>query len=311
MKSNPGSACIMMLKLFSRSIAVLCVLGALGACSSRETITGSRGKYVAKGDARPHPGVAHAQNYVVHGIDVSKWQGEIDWEAVRGSGVRFAFIKATEGGDYVDPRFLTNWNGARAAGVQRGAYHFVYWCRPAHEQVVWFRQHIPNDADAMPPVLDVEWNTVSKTCPQKISPDLAREKIQLMLQELEAHTGKRPIIYTDIPFHKEVLAGYFNEYPFWIRSTASDPSEKYENRRWTIWQYTTTGRVPGIRGDVDKNTFAGDHRQWLAFSGEKPQTMVAERAPAAKSPAVAVTAYAAPVNPAPAVENEPMPEAAE
>jgi len=242
---------------------------ALGGCS----VTESTGFYATATDVRPHPGVAHAKRYPIHGVDVSKWQGEIDWKALKAAGVQFAFIKATEGGDHVDERFASNWNGARVAGIAYGAYHFVYWCRPAHEQAEWFRQHIPSDPEAMPPVLDVEWNGASRTCPGKIDPVLAREKIALMLKELEQHTGKKPIIYTDITFHRDVLEGYFQDYPFWVRSTASDPKEKYSERRWAIWQYTTTGRIPGIRGNVDRNTFSGTREQWLAFLQRKPEPL--------------------------------------
>ncbi len=112
---------------------------------------GSIARYPLKGDAEPHPGVKEAKFFPVHGIDVSKWQGEINWDAVREANTRFVFIKATEGGDHLDEKFLDNWNGAKAAGVPRAAYHFVYWCRPAHEQAQWFIQHIPNDADALHP----------------------------------------------------------------------------------------------------------------------------------------------------------------
>jgi lysozyme len=249
---------------------------ALSGCGSSDGIdplakypdrVGSIARYAKKGDADPHPGVREAKFYPVHGIDVSKWQGEINWEAVREAGTRFVFIKATEGGDHDDEKFRQNWRGAKAAGIPRAAYHFVYWCRPGHEQAQWFKDHIPNDPDALPPVLDVEWNGHSRTCPRKISAEKARAKMQVMLDELEAHTGKRPIIYTDITFHKDVIEGtdQFDKYPFWIRSVAAPPREKYADRPWTFWQYTTTGRVPGIRGDVDRNVFAGNDKEWRAF----------------------------------------------
>lgn len=251
----------------------------LGGCSVTEPITHKRSAMRVShvvGDARPHPGVSHAKRYPIHGIDVSKWQGDIDWQAVKRSGVKFAFIKATEGGDHVDDRFEQNWAGAKAAGVMRGAYHFVFWCRSAVEQAAWFEKHIPRDPEALPPVLDVEWNPQSRNCPGKISPELAREKMTIMLKHLERHTGKRPIIYTDITFNQEVLAGgHFEDYPFWVRSTAADPKERYDDRRWALWQYTTTGRIPGIAGNVDRNTFNGSQQQWLAFmdmpKGQRPR----------------------------------------
>lgn len=226
-------------------------------------------RYPAKGDAKPHPGVAHAQKLEIHGIDVSKWQGPIDWAAVKSAGTKFAFIKATEGADHLDERFHENWASAKAAGVPRGAYHFVFWCRPASEQAAWFVRNVPKDPDALPPVLDAEWNGHSRKCPQKISRELALEKIKIMLRAMEAHTGKRPIIYTDITFHEDVLVGELPGYKVWVRSVAADPAERYEDRRWAFWQYTTTGRVPGIKGDVDRNAFHGTHKEWLAFMSGK------------------------------------------
>ena len=86
-----------------------------------------------------------------------------------------------------------------------------------------------------------------------------------MLREMEAHTGKRPIIYTDITFHRDVLEGELHDYPHWVRSVAAEPHERYRNRQWTLWQYTTTGRVPGIGGDVDRNAFYGSAADWAKF----------------------------------------------
>ena len=87
--------------------------------------------YPKKGDSAPHHGVRDARRKAIQGIDVSRWQGEIDWAKVKDAGTRFAFIKATEGGDHVDPNFKRNWIEAKRHGVPRGAYHFVWWCRPA------------------------------------------------------------------------------------------------------------------------------------------------------------------------------------
>src|SRR4051812_13389810 len=87
---------------------------------------------------------------------ICKYQGKIDWASVRSAGTHFAFIKATEGGTHVDERFVENWDGAKQAGVSRGAYHFIFWCRPAEEQAAWFKRTVPNDPDALPPVLNLE-----------------------------------------------------------------------------------------------------------------------------------------------------------
>ena len=244
----------------SRLVLSAAAAVALASCAAEQ-----RGYYPAKSDVKPHAGVARAKSLPIHGIDVSKWQGKIDWASVKAAGTQFAFIKATEGGDHVDARFLENWHGAAQAGVPRGAYHFVYWCRPAHEQAAWFRRNVPADPNALPPVLDLEWNGHSRSCPKTLDKETALEKVRLMLREMEAHTGKRPIIYTDITFHKDVLEGELRDYPHWLRSVAAEPQERYVDREWMMWQYTTTGRVPGIDGDVDRNAFFGGPSEWATF----------------------------------------------
>ncbi|GGC57747.1 glycoside hydrolase family 25 protein [Chelatococcus reniformis] len=244
----------------SRAIATSLICLALAACAAERPMV--HGKM---SDAKPHPGVAGAMKLPIHGIDVSKWQGNIDWNAVRDAGTEFVFIKVTEGGDVFDNRFLINWAGAKAAGIARGGYHFVYWCRPALEQVAWFEKHLPADPDALPPVLDVEWNGHSKTCPRRVPRAEALEMMRVMLSALAQHSGKRPIIYTDMNFFKDVLQeGGFEEYPLWIRSTAAEPQQRYD-RHWYFWQYTTTGRVPGIKGNVDRNVFFGTAEMWTKF----------------------------------------------
>lgn len=220
--------------------------------------------YPKKGDKAPHAGVRDARRKVIQGIDVSRWQGEIDWNKVKDAGTRFAFIKATEGGDHLDPSFKRNWAEAKKAGVPRGAYHFVWWCRPAKDQVRWLKRHIPRDPDALPPVLDVEWQNGSQ-CTRKVSREQALAKMREMLHALHQHTGKKPIIYTDINFHEDILEGAFNEYPYWLRSTAAPLKHRYKREKWEFWQFTTTGRVPGITGDVDRNAFFGSEREFAAW----------------------------------------------
>ncbi len=241
-------------KILASFIGTACLLSACSVGPDR-----------VRGDAKPHPGVAAARRQPIHGIDVSKWQGDIDWHAARQAGTQFAFIKATEGGDHIDDKFTQNWRGAKQAGIPRGAYHFVFWCRPAEEQADWFKRNVPADPEALPPVLDLEWNGQSRNCPKKVPREQAVAMAKTMLLAMEEHTGKRPIIYTDITFHDEVLKNELDDYPFWLRSVAAEPHERYENRRWTFWQYTTTGRVSGISGDVDRNTFYGGEDQWRAM----------------------------------------------
>jgi lysozyme len=212
------------------------------------------------------------QDFAIRGIDVSKYQGDVDWRAVRSSGVRFAWIKATEGGDRVDPKFWQNWEGAKAAGIARGAYHFVYWCRPWQEEVAWFERNVPVERDALPPVLDVETTPDSRTCRRVLYRDQVLPELRGMLAELERHYGKRPMIYSSVDFYQAILRpDELSEYPIWIRSTKYSPHVKYGDRRWHFWQYQSDAFVPGIRGKVDRNAFFGDEKQWTVWLNGGPQ----------------------------------------
>jgi lysozyme len=233
--------------------------------SSRAEVVSTRAVTVAPrfGDTDPHDWERLAPwHYPVHGIDVSKWQGDIDWGSVRGSGVAFAFIKATEGGDVADDRFLANWDGARRAGVTRGAYHFFYFCRSAAEQADWFVRHVPRDASSLPPVLDVEWNHRSRTCPIRPAPAEVRAEMATFLGLVGRHYGRRPIIYTTVDFWRDNELWRVGGHEFWLRSVAGHPGEVYPAQPWSFWQYTGTGEVPGIAGHTDINVFAGSFPQW-------------------------------------------------
>ena len=216
----------------------------------------------------PRDAAPRSSDFPIQGIDVSKYQGTIDWQAVKQGGVEFAYIKATEGGDHLDGAFWRNWNASKAAGVPRGAYHFAYWCRPAAEQAAWFAANVPKDPDALPPVLDLEWNGDSRTCPHKLPREQARTEVRKMLAGMEKAFGRRPIIYTSVDFHRDVLEGDFRDYKIWVRSVKSHPSVKYGARRWHFWQHTAEGHVPGIKGFVDRNVFAGSAKEWQAFLEE-------------------------------------------
>ncbi len=205
--------------------------------------------------------------YPVHGTDVSKYQGDIDWPTAKANGVSFAFIKATEGGDRLDDKFSLNYAAARAAGVPRSAYHFYYFCTPAAVQAAWYIANVPRDPSALPPVLDVEWNHKSPTCKLRPAPDVVRQEMSIWLSKIERHYGKRPIIYVTPDFYADNLEGHFQSYEFFLRAVADHPSNVYPERKWAFWQYSGTGNIPGIKGNADMNVFAGSpsaFRKWVA-----------------------------------------------
>lgn len=247
-------------------------------------LAGCGGGVLEFDDGYPAP-----SDYPIHGIDVSKYQGAIDWGAVAASGVKFAWIKATEGGDHADERFAANWAGAKAAGVPRGAYHFVYWCRPPADEIAWFEKNVPVEADALPPVLDVEATPDSHTCRRRLEKERTVADMRTMLEEMERHYGRRPIIYTTVDFYAAILSdGALSDYPIWVRSTKHHPAVRYGSRDWRFWQYQADGATPGIEGHVDQDAFSGKPDQWQAFLAT-PQAPIVEAAqnaaPAAPAPA--------------------------
>lgn len=249
--------------------AALCILVlVLAACGRGGNPYGIPDQF---GDADPYPwrGKVPA-TYAIHGVDVSRYQGDIDWGRAAGSGVRFAFIKATEGGDIADSQFSAHWNGARAAGIPRGAYHFYYFCRTGAEQAAWFIQNAPREAGALPPVLDIEW-TASRNCPQRPDPETVRAEAASFLAIVSAYYGRRAVIYTTVDFFEQNQMWQLDGYEFWLRSVAGHPRDAYDGQSWTFWQYTGTGLVPGVRGEVDLNAFAGGESEWQGWLATRLQ----------------------------------------
>lgn len=256
-------------------VSALCL--ALAGCTSSAVLSPTSASFGAInpnkpkfGDSDPHDWSRSTapSAYAVHGTDVSKYQRDVDWPAAREAGVSFAFIKATEGGDRVDAQFPSHWQAARAAGVPRAAYHFFYFCRPASEQADWFIRNVPRERGALPPVLDMEWNPDSPTCTKRPPKDDVRAEMRVFLAAVEKHYGKKPIIYTSIDFFEDNDLASFRGYPYWLRSVAGHPGDRYGSHPWTFWQYTGTGVIPGIAGDADINVFNGGPGAWRKWLRE-------------------------------------------
>lgn len=200
-----------------------------------------------------------AQRYI-QGVDVSWHQGAIDWRALAADDVAFAYIKASEGGDYVDPRFAFNWREAGAARLPRGAYHFFTLCRSGARQAAHFIATVPREAGMLPPAVDAEHKGPCRQGPTMT--DVAAE-LDVFLDALEAHYGVRPLIYTTREFHDAHLVELTGE-RFWLRSLAMPP--RFRERDWVIWQHHNGGRKRGVQGPVDLNAFRGDAADLTAFA---------------------------------------------
>ncbi len=202
------------------------------------------------------------EHFPIHGIDAARFQDEINWHEAKRAGISFAYIKATEGGDLLDPAFRDHWRGAGRAGVLRGAYHFYYFCTSAADQARWFIHNVPRRKGALPPVLDMEWNPFSPTCKLRPPGNVVRREMRTFLRLLERHYGQRPMIYTTPGFYRDAGLDKLHGEEFWLRSTAESPDDTFPGKAWTFWQYSGTGNVPGIEGDIDLNTFYGTREVW-------------------------------------------------
>lgn len=188
------------------------------------------------------------------GIDVSAHQGPIDWDAVTRGDVRFAYMKATEGSDFVDPRFAFNWRGAERAGLHRGAYHYFTLCRSGAQQAANFIRTVPRGASMLPPAVDLEHMGPCRRGPTAANVD---EELRRFLDIVEAHYGQRPILYTTRRFHDAHLSALPGE-RWWIRSLYTPP--EFRRGEWVIWQHHNGAHRPGISEPVDLDAFRGDER---------------------------------------------------
>lgn len=186
--------------------------------------------------------------FPVQGIDVSHHQGRIQWPLLKSQGVDFAYIKASEGGDFRDPMFAANLKGAAESGIKRGAYHFFTLCRPGAGQAANFVSVVGNASDMLPPAVDLEFGG---NCAARPSRDALLSELRLFLERVEAHSGKRALLYLTEEFEAAYRVSEAVDRPLWLRSLVRRPA--YGARPWQIWQASNFRRLRGIEGRVDWN----------------------------------------------------------
>jgi lysozyme len=202
---------------------------------------------------------------MIKGIDISHWQGTIEWPAIP-KEYEFVFMKASETTNFVDPMFHENWEASKDEGFCRGAYHFWRYAGDPVQQAQCFAAVVGEDLGELPPVLDVE----DPNAPKGVD---TPERILLCADEIERLWGQKPIIYT--------ACWYWNE---WVRTAADNdlwtahwkpvwmgsPCLPIGWNDWKFWQYSSRGSVPGIQGNVDLDVFYGDKEEWQKYIGEVP-----------------------------------------
>lgn len=199
----------------------------------------------------------------VHGIDISHHQGDIDWDKVslatyRDRPINFVFMKATEGGDFVDDSFRYNFSTVREHGIVRGAYHFFLPDVPADVQASNFIRQVQLQPGDLPPVLDVE--VMGKGGVEQLQQGVAK-----WLSIVERHYGVAPIIYASYKFKTNYLnVPPFTHYPYWIAHYYVEDLE-YKGP-WKFWQHTDRGRLDGIGTRVDLNIFNGNLEELMQLT---------------------------------------------
>lgn len=208
-----------------------------------------------------------ADGAITKGVDVSKWQGTIDWTKVKNAGIGFAFIRVSDGAGYHDGKFTANWAGAKAVGIIRGAYQFF---RPSQSvtaqadiMISAIGTYTPGD---LPPVIDVEDDA-------GLSQATVASRVRQWVDRVQAALGVAPIVYTGKYFWRDEVGSpaSFAPNPLWIAQyTSLCPDLPAPWSRWTFWQYTDSGSVPGIPGPVDSNRFNGSLADLQAFAHGTP-----------------------------------------
>lgn len=198
-----------------------------------------------------------SERYPIRGVDVSHYQGDINWNDIVNQNIDFAFMKATEGSNNVDKYFKQNWSKAQKTPIVIGAYHFFSFDSDVKTQAENFISTVGSLKGKMPPVIDFElYSNYERNPPDIIT---TRADLQLFLDTLEKYYGVKPIIYTTVKLYNLYIKNQFNDYPLWIRNVYYSPNigMKY---KWTFWQYTDRAVLKGYHGDenyIDMNVFNG------------------------------------------------------
>lgn len=233
-------------------------LWAAGLCSLTAAVI-IAGTLVLRKEIKINP--IFAKGYEVHGVDVSHYQGAIDWEVLSQQNLDFAIIKATEGSTHVDERFLDNWQAAEQTHLALGAYHFFSFDSEGDRQAASYIDTVGNLNGKLAPVIDVEYYGNKRSNP----PDRADvvENLSALLDALEQHYEIKPIIYTTYTVYNDYIKGEFEDYPLWVRSVYCPPTVLFGNK-WSFWQYMDTAMLDGYVGDqkyIDVNVFRGTKQE--------------------------------------------------
>lgn len=230
-----------------------------------------RGEVAVESVGEP-AGTPDVSSYLVRGIDISHYQHTVDWSVVKTDGLSFVYVKATEGAEGVDEEFAANWEGARSAGLRRGAYHFYNFCKGGAAQAAQFVKTVPADPSDLPPTVDLEASGDCKTMPTKAK---FRKSFANFIAGVQAAYGRLPVIYVNSQIYTKYFEGENDAYKVWIADIKHTTPVV---SGWTMWQYGWHGTVAGITGEVDMDVFNGTP-EMLASLQQDGSVLVASAGP--------------------------------
>ncbi|NPV87256.1 MAG: hypothetical protein HPY45_14755 [Anaerolineae bacterium] len=196
------------------------------------------------------------------GIDVSNYEGDIEWSKVAAAGYRFAVLRATVGDYYTDPRFYSYWTDAKAAGLIVSAYHVLVATRYAEKQIGRLFNVLGSRRTDFPLILDVERD-------DGVSNAALTACVQDCLRLMQEKDGRRPLIYTAHYFWRDhiLTSPDWSKYDLWVANyNATTPLLPPGWTTWKFWQYSPNGKVPGISSDTDLNWFNGSYADLQAYA---------------------------------------------
>lgn len=206
------------------------------------------------------------KDFPIRGVDVSHYQGEIDWQVLSAENIDFAYIKATEGASHTDKCFKYNFAEAQKTSLRVGAYHFFSFESSGKAQAEHFISTVPKTENMLPPVIDLEF--YGDFAKEHHRTEEVKSELSVMINLLYSHYGVMPVIYTAEEEYELYVSGDFAETPIWMRSVYKKPSPLPDGRTITIWQYTNRERLNGYNGDekfIDMNVFCGTEEEFYNF----------------------------------------------
>jgi lysozyme len=239
-----------------RSLAALAAVLALAGCGGGPPAAGpALGPSASSSTPTPTPTptpnpppTPSPTPQLAEGIDASHHQGPIDWERVAGAGIRFAYLKASEGTGFTDPRFAAHRAAAVRAGVAVAGYHYFQLCSDGTAQAEHFLDVLgPHPATDPPPALDLE---LAGSCPAPPSRSTLLAEVRAFLRTVDERLGTTALVYLHPDLEARYgFAGDLADHPQWVRRLG----KRAPSRDWAVWQYDDRGSVPGTTGGVDRN----------------------------------------------------------